>query len=171
MDRFAREVGRALRAARKARGLTLRRAAERSGGRFRPTSIAGYERGERAISLERFVELARLYDVRPDRLLADVLRELEGRPPAVIDLTRLEALQEPERRIVAGFVQEVISLRNEPRGEAVTLRAGDLEVLATAMGVRPPELIERIRTVLRTEGRGLQAEEADAREEDPVRSP
>lgn len=163
MQRFAAEVGRALRRARRARALTLRQAAERSGGRFRPTSIAGYERGERAISLERFVELCRLYAVAPERLLADVVRELEGRPPAVIDLTLLEALQEPERRIVAGFVEEVMALRSQPQGEAVTLRTGDLEVLATAMGVRPAELIERIRAAIRIE--------PTAAQEDPVRSP
>ena len=48
------EVGRALRRARLARGLTLRQVGERSLGAFKPTAVAGYERGERAISLKRF---------------------------------------------------------------------------------------------------------------------
>ena len=66
-------IGQALRDARKASGLTLREAAARSSGRFRPTSIARYERGERSISLVRFCHLAKVYGVGPEQLLPRAL--------------------------------------------------------------------------------------------------
>ena len=86
MDRVAVEIGRALRQARRDRGLTLKDVARLSGNRFRPTSVAGYERAERSISVERFCALARLYGVAPDRLLSRAIRESEGKPEIVIDI-------------------------------------------------------------------------------------
>ncbi|HWO71852.1 MAG TPA: helix-turn-helix transcriptional regulator [Actinomycetota bacterium] len=158
------EIGRALREARRARGLTLKQAAERSQSRFRPTSIAGYERGERSITLERFIDLCRLYGMAPERLLAEIVRRLEGRPPVVVDLTKLEEIEAAEGRIVAGFVREVAALRGEPGRRTIALRAGDLEVLATAAGRRPEELAERIGAALREEER--RREEVRRREEE-----
>jgi len=85
------EVGRALRRARLARGLTLKQVGERSQGAFKPTAVAGYERAERNISLERFSALCAFYGVAPAQLLAEILEALEGRPEPTIDLTTLEA--------------------------------------------------------------------------------
>jgi transcriptional regulator with XRE-family HTH domain len=86
------DVGRALRRVRTARGFTLRDVGIRSGGTFTPTAVAGYERGERKISLQRFCELSAFYGVEPELLLAEALhrddREL------VVDLTPFE---EPAR--------------------------------------------------------------------------
>ena len=69
---MALEIGRALRRARVARGMTLKDLADASVDRFRPTSVAGYERGERKISLVRFCELCRLLDVPPERVLGEI---------------------------------------------------------------------------------------------------
>jgi transcriptional regulator with XRE-family HTH domain len=82
------QVGRALRRARLTRGLTLRDVGTRSGGIFTPTAVAGYERGERAISLQRFCQLAAFYDVAPEDLLAEALQPDDREP--VVDLTPLE---------------------------------------------------------------------------------
>ena len=49
----------------------------RSGGRFKPSSVASYERGERQISLERFFALAEVYDVTPERVVAAIAYHLE----------------------------------------------------------------------------------------------
>src|SRR5437870_3318856 len=93
MDSFSKAAGSALRRARTACGLTLQEAARNSKGRFAATSIAGYERGERHISLTRFCDLADLYSIKPERLLAEVMERLrpEARPDILIDLTRAEA--------------------------------------------------------------------------------
>lgn len=59
----------------------------RSKGAFSPTAVAGYERGERSITLERFCKLAELYGFEPARLLAEIV----GAPSdIVVDLASLE---------------------------------------------------------------------------------
>ena len=148
MDRLALEIGRALRRARRARGLTLRELTQRSAGQFKATSVAGYERGERNISLERFCELASFYDVSPARLLAHALRAAKGIPPIVIDLTRVDALPGKESELLARFARDVVELRGEQGTNAISLRSGDLEVLATISGQRPMEFVQRIRPAL-----------------------
>jgi transcriptional regulator with XRE-family HTH domain len=82
------DVGRTLRRARAARGLTLKEVGIASGGRFTSTAVAGYERGERSISLQRFCELAAFYGIEPERLLADALHPDDGE--RVVDLTSFE---------------------------------------------------------------------------------
>ncbi len=83
------EVGRALRRARIARGLTLRQVGELSAGAFTPSAVAGYERAERNISVERYFELCAFYDVSPAQLLTEI-EESVGRSEVIVDLTRLE---------------------------------------------------------------------------------
>jgi transcriptional regulator with XRE-family HTH domain len=136
-------IGRALRRARRALGWTLRDAAERSGDQFRPSSIAGYERGERGLRLDRFVALADVYGVAPDRLLMEALRETRGEA-VLIDLTRLEDLPTNERALVAAFVREVAQLRDIPIDKVTTLRTDDVEILATASRLRPEDLASRL---------------------------
>lgn len=148
MERLATEIGRALRRARRERGLTLRQVGQRSRDRFKPTSVAGYERGERSVSVERFCELSAMYGIPPDRLLADALRRWGGRPEVAIDATRVEGLRGPEARLIADFVSEILELRGEPRPESITLRAGDVEILATASGRQPQEFLDQIHDAL-----------------------
>lgn len=144
MGRIALETGRALRRARRARELTLRQVSALSKGRYKPTSVAGYERGERAISMERFCELCQLYGVAPHALLADIIRAVGGMPEPDIDLARLEALGSTESALVAGFIRQIRALRREHPSGIVVLRTGDLEVLATAAGKKPAELVEAL---------------------------
>lgn len=150
MDDLALEIGRALRQARQARGLTLRELGQRSAGRFKATSVAGYERAERKITVERFCELAAFYGVAPARLLGYALRAANGVPPVVIDLTRIDAVRSGEGRLLAQFAREIVDLRGHPGADAVTIRAGDLEVLATLSGDDPGAFLERIRPALRS---------------------
>jgi len=151
MEELAVEIGRALRRVRRAHGLTLVDVAAMSGGIFKSTSVAGYERGERSITLERFCRLCQLYGLAPERLLADILRRTEGRPEPEIDLTALESLGTTEGALVSGFVRQVRALRGERQADMITLRAGDLEVLATAEGRRPEDLAEALRAAIRSE--------------------
>jgi len=147
---YAEEIGKVLRRARSARGLTLREAWAKSEGAFKPTSLASYERGERSITVERFCRLAWLYEIPPERLLAEVTRTLEGRPPALVDVSALESLSGAEAAIVSGFVRELRTLREEPATDPISLRSGDLEVLATASGRRSEDFLEAIRPALKT---------------------
>ena len=73
---FAVTAGRVLRDVRVGRNLSLRQVTIRSGGRFKPSSVASYERGERQISLERLFSLAAVYDVEPERVVAAIAHRL-----------------------------------------------------------------------------------------------
>jgi len=150
---LALEIGRALRRIRTERGMTLREVADASGGTFKATSIAGYERGERAISLERFLMLCQLYGVAAEQVIDEIQRGLalrsEARGETAIDLTALESLRSPEAALLTGFVRQVTTLRGGFAGETVMLRAGDLAVLATAAGRDPEELLEVVRPAIR----------------------
>ncbi len=149
---FAQKVGAVLRAARRRRGLTLRELEQLSRGRFKATSVAGYERGERTISLERFFELARLYTMSPQRLLAEIERATEERPPVILDFRRVNGLGGREAALLADFASEVRAMRGEWDPDMITLRAGDVEVLATLSGSRADDFLERIKPAL-VEGR------------------
>ena len=149
MEHIAVEIGRALRRLRRAHGLTLVDVAAMSNGMFKATSVAGYERGERSITLERFCNLCQLYGLAPDRVLAEILRRTEGRIEPEIDLGALESLGTTESALLSGFARQVRGLRGEPQADTITLRAGDLEVLATAEGRRPEELAEALHSVIR----------------------
>lgn len=88
---FAVEAGQVLRQVREARSLSLRQVTVRSGGRFKPSSVASYERGERQISLERLFALAKVYGVAPERIVAAIAHRLERRregaeAPEIVDL-------------------------------------------------------------------------------------
>ena len=151
MAEFAAEIGRALRRARAARGLTLRQVASVTGGEFKATSVAGYERGERTISVERFCQLCAVYLASPPAVLAEIVDAATGATEMVIDLNRLEALGEAERDRVEEFVRRVVA-RREPARETLVLQEGDLEVLASEAGTTRQELTEALQPAIRREG-------------------
>jgi transcriptional regulator with XRE-family HTH domain len=73
---FAEVTGAVLRQVRMHRSLSLRQVTDRSGGRFKPSSVASYERGDRQISVERLFSLAEVYGVPPERIVTAIARRL-----------------------------------------------------------------------------------------------
>ena len=142
------ETGEVLRSARRARGMTLRDVGTASGGRFKPTAVAGYERAERSISVERFCELCQLYDMAPERLLSQILWRIRGRPEPTIDRTKVDRLPVEERGALTDFIEEVRRLRGNSDGETITIRIQDLEVLATVTGHQLRDFLEDLRPAL-----------------------
>jgi len=147
----SRELGDVLRRARRRRGLTLREVGMLSRGAFKPSALGGYERGERSISVERFLDLAEIYSVPADQLLVELLasRDRVDRRELVIDLTRLGMVEDPTRAQVAQFIHDVRTRREDYVTEVVTLRSGDLHRIALANGSKPHALLERLRPALR----------------------
>ena len=139
-----------LRRSRREQGLTLRQAGEQSSHRFRPSTLGSYERGERSISVEAFCDLARLYKVPPDQLLARALKEANpsGRGELVVDLNRLALLEERERRLLAEFVHNIRSEREDYLSEMITLRSGDVETMALDLGMKSSALLERLQAAV-----------------------
>lgn len=131
--------------------MTLREVEVQSRQVFRASVLSGYERGDRTISLQRFWDLARFYEVPPDRLLADIANAFdpESRAELVIDLTKLDLIDAPARRSVSEFANEVRSKRGDHLSDVITLRSGDLEVLAYAMAALPRTVADRLAPAVR----------------------
>ena len=68
-DEFNVSLGQRLRAARRQRGRSLGEIESRTEGEFKASVVGAYERGERAISVQRFVRLADIYGVPANELL------------------------------------------------------------------------------------------------------
>ena len=112
--------------------------------------MGGYERGERAISLERFCELARVYGVPADQLLADVLRQTDpdARREVRIDLSRLSLVPDEPRRVLTQLIDRVRAQREDYISDVITLRQGDVEVVARSLGRSPRRVLQRIRPAI-----------------------
>ena len=153
MKPLSQAVGEALRRARKSLGYTLQEVSAATRGRFKPSGIGGYERAEREISLQRFCELADVYGIPPDRLLAEALETIapEGRQEVMIDLTRLPLLEDEGEGVlrVAQFVHEVRARRGDYLGEVLTLRSGDLEEIARSASMDAGSLRSVLKPAIR----------------------
>jgi transcriptional regulator with XRE-family HTH domain len=152
VNRISQAIGEALRRARKRRGMTLHEVDRISQGRFKPSSVGSYERGTRTISAPLFCELSALYGVLPDRLLSEALAASQSEPVAdvVIDITRLPRLSGEEARVVIEFVEQVQAQRRGPHSDLISLRTGDLQILAAAAGVQPRVLLNALSPALQS---------------------
>jgi transcriptional regulator with XRE-family HTH domain len=132
--------------------MTLRDVTSRSHGRFKPSVLGAYERGERNISLSRFCELAEMYGFPPDRLLADVFARLDpaGRQEIAIDLNRLTLIPGEEGKVVAQFVHKLKSQRADYMTDVITLRSGDIEAISLEASQTPNTLLRTLQPALRT---------------------
>jgi transcriptional regulator with XRE-family HTH domain len=131
--------------------LTLRDVTSSSHGRFKPSVLGAYERGERSVSLTRFCELAQTYGIPPDRLLADVFARLDptGRQEIAIDLNRLTLIPGEEGKVVAEFVHKLKSQRGDYMTDVITLRSGDLEAISLEAAQPPNVLLRTLEPALR----------------------
>jgi transcriptional regulator with XRE-family HTH domain len=147
-------VGATLRAARLQAGLSLEQLARRSGGRYKPSSLGGYERGERTLSVPRFCDLAELVGMPADQMLAHALRNLdpEHYREVVIDLRRLP--DSTGGRQVARYAHQIQAMRSDFLADVLTLRAGDLRVIARTSGLPVRRLLSSLGRAVRRVGPG-----------------
>ena len=87
VDKFSAALGGRLRAARRQRGWSLSDVESITDGEFKASVVGAYERGERAISVQRLVRVAELYSMSP----ADLLPSTRAGATALIDLDRISS--------------------------------------------------------------------------------
>lgn len=68
VDKFSASLGVRLRTARRQRGWSLGEVETQTDGEFKASVVGAYERGERAISVQRLTRLAEVYGVGPTEL-------------------------------------------------------------------------------------------------------
>ncbi len=107
VEEFNVSLGQRLRAARRQRGWSLGDVEDRTEGEFKASVVGAYERGERAISVQRFVRLSESYGLPASELL----------PPDKADgvVIDLEALAEEDGDdLVDRYLAAIQLLRREP---------------------------------------------------------
>ncbi len=155
---YAQRVGARLRMVRKQKSLSLQDVEAGSGQEFKASVLGAYERGERAISVPRLQRLARFYGVPVDRLLPDdpdgAMVELAAeeeeeqedngstlRHPTdeavTIDLTRLQAIGEPESELLNRYLMLIQLQRQDFNGRVLTIRRDDLRAIASMFRTTP----------------------------------
>lgn len=144
MNALTSAMGASIRDARVRAGFSLHELARRSEGGYSPSSLGGYERGERAISVIRFCDLARLLGVPADQLLGRALDRVMGpeRREVMLELTDLPDSE--VGRQTAAHAHHVKERRSDYLSTVVTLRAGDLQVIADASGLDVPTLLSSL---------------------------
>ncbi|MEX1163796.1 MAG: helix-turn-helix domain-containing protein [Nitriliruptor sp.] len=144
------QLGARLRSVRVQQGLSLADVEQRSDGRWKAVVIGAYERGHRAVTIERLAALATFYDVPITHLLpAPASEEPGGARPAglLLDLTRLAdhgGSTEPVGA-VARFARRVQLQRGDHAGRVLSLRDADVRTIALSAGVEPDTLHDQLR--------------------------
>ncbi|MGH8941691.1 MAG: helix-turn-helix domain-containing protein [Acidimicrobiia bacterium] len=125
MDRFSASLGLRLRAARRQRGWSLGELESYTGGEFKASVVGAYERGERALSVQRLVRLAEIYAVPPSDLLPLGSQE-RG---VLIDLD--VAADAKDGDLIDRYLAAIHFLRREGRPDEV--RNSDKAVIASLL--------------------------------------
>jgi transcriptional regulator with XRE-family HTH domain len=118
-------LGLRLRAARRQRGWSLGELESYTGGEFKASVVGAYERGERALSVQRLVRLAEVYAVPP----ADLLPMSPSERSVVIDLDL--ASESKDGDLVERYLAAIHFLRREGSPEEV--RDSDKAVIASLL--------------------------------------
>ena len=111
VDEFNYALGQRLRAARRHRGWSLGDVETHTRGEFKASVVGAYERGERAISVQRFVSLSEVYGSPASELLP-----VPSDPDLVIDL---EALAGDDGDLVDRYLAAIQMMRKNPGVEQV----------------------------------------------------
>ena len=126
MDQFSASLGQRLRVARRQRGWSLGDVEAVTGGEFKASVVGAYERGERAISVQRFVHIAEVYGFTPSDLLPTITTP-DG--TLTIDLDALSA--DDGDQLAERFLNAIRMMRKDPGGAAV--RQSDLNALGAML--------------------------------------
>src|SRR5215475_9144005 len=107
---YAKALGARLRAIRAQQHLSLHGVERKSGGRWKAVVVGSYERGDRAVSVQRLAELAEFYGVPVGELLPDEQPPMSTAPglsKIVLNLERLQTMQHEEIAPLARFAAAI----------------------------------------------------------------
>jgi transcriptional regulator with XRE-family HTH domain len=149
MSDYAKALGARLRAIRNQQGLSLQGVEEKSGGRWKAVVIGSYERGDRAVTVQKLAELANFYSIPIAELLPDA-RPMRGGDPAtkvVLNLERLGQLPAEQAGPLARYAATIQSQRGDYNGRVLSIRSEDLKSLAIIYDISAGELTDKLITL------------------------
>ncbi len=147
MSEYAKALGARLRAIRSQQGLSLHGVEEKSHGRWKAVVVGSYERGDRAVTVQRLAELADFYGVPVAELLPAAAPSSAARdtsPRIVIDLERLSSVPAERAGPLARYAATIQSQRGDYNGKVLSIRQEDLRSLAVIYDDTPTHLTERL---------------------------
>ena len=134
---YARALGARLRGIRTQQGLSLHGVEEKSEGRWKAVVVGSYERGDRAVTVQRLAELADFYGVPVQALLPDAAPTGSSEPPPklVLDLERLQSVPAEKAGPLARYAATIQGQRGDYNGKVLSIRTDDLRTLAVIYDV------------------------------------
>jgi transcriptional regulator with XRE-family HTH domain len=143
---YAKALGAKLRAIRQQQGLSLHGVEERSGGRWKAVVVGSYERGDRAVTVQKLAELADFYGVPVSELLPDGSPTAASEPPPrlIIDLERLGMVPAEKAGPLARYAAAIQAQRGDYNGRVLSIRQDDLRTLAVIYDEPPSALAEQL---------------------------
>jgi transcriptional regulator with XRE-family HTH domain len=143
---YARALGARLRAIRTQQGLSLHGVEKKSKGRWKAVVVGSYERGDRAVTVQKLAELADFYGVPVSELLPEG-RAASSAAPAqkiVLNLERLFQLPPDQVGPLARYAQAIQSQRGDYNNKVLSIRGEDLRSLSIIYDLSEGELTERL---------------------------
>ena len=147
MSDYAKALGGRLRAIRTQQGLSLHGVEEKSQGRWKAVVVGSYERGDRAVTVQRLSELADFYGVPVAELLPEghaLAAVAEAAPRLVIDLEQLSSVPAQQSAPLARYAATIQSQRGDYNGRVLSIRHEDLRSLAVIYDASASALTEQL---------------------------
>jgi transcriptional regulator with XRE-family HTH domain len=143
---YARALGARLRAIRQQQGLSLHGVEERSQGRWKAVVVGSYERGDRAVTVQKLAELADFYTVPVAELLPDASPAAAAEPPQrlILDLERLGQVPAEKAGPLARYAAAIQAQRGDYNGRVLSIRQDDLRTLAVIYDEAPSALADQL---------------------------
>ena len=138
-------VAQRLRHIRRQQNLTLKQVEIRSRGKWKAVVVGSYERGVRALSLAKAMELCNFYGVPITALFNEAFEAPrdENSRTLIFDLRKIRAnLELPDRftHQIYEVLNWIAASRDDWNGEVMTLRKSDLDLLTIITRKQPTEL-------------------------------
>ena len=145
---YARSLGARLRAIRQQQGLSLHGVESKSKGRWKAVVIGSYERGDRAVTVQKLAELASFYGVPVEELLpggsTQAAAAMEARDKLVLDLERLKDVRADEAAPLVRYAKTIQAQRGDYNGRVLSIRQDDLRNLSVIYEEQPSLLAARL---------------------------
>jgi transcriptional regulator with XRE-family HTH domain len=148
---YAKTLGARLRAVRVQQHLSLHGVERKSGGKWKVVVVGSYERGDRAVSVQRLAELADFYGVPVSDLLPpeDSAITTGGSTSTplsriVLNLDRVSTLSDAQSDILQRFTSSIQRQRGDIGARTLPVRYEDLRTLALMYDTSIEALTERL---------------------------
>lgn len=143
---YAKALGQRLRAIRLQQGLSLQGVEVKSAGRWKAVVVGSYERGDRALTVQKLAGLAAFYGIPVSELLpGDEPTTVEDpAPKLVLDLERLSSVPPNRAAPLTRYAASIQSQRGDYNGRVLSIRNEDLRSLAVIYDESPSQFTERL---------------------------